>query len=142
MSESKVEHITPREAYELMEKEPAAAFIDVRSDMEYLFIGHPIGAVNIPWIEEPDFVVNPNFERDVRKLILGGVIEYADHDSVPVILICRSGNRSEEAGTLLIAQGFKNVYNVTDGFEGELDDNHHRSKLGGWRFEGLPWEQC
>ena len=142
MSEPKVEQISPREAYELLQKEPAAAFIDVRSDMEYLFIGHPIGSVNIPWIEEPDFVVNPNFEREVRKLILGGVIEYGDHDSVPVILICRSGNRSEEAGTLLISQGFKNVYNVTEGFEGELNDDHHRSTLGGWRFEGLPWEQC
>ena len=142
MSEYQVEHISPREAHELLQKEPAAAFIDVRSDMEYLFIGHPIGAVNIPWIDEPDFVVNPNFERDVRKLILGGVIEYTDHDSVPVILICRSGNRSEEAGNLLISQGFKHVYNVTDGFEGELDDDHHRSTRGGWRFEGLPWEQC
>ena len=142
MSETKVEHISPREAYDLLQKEPAAAFIDVRSDMEYLFIGHPIGAVNIPWIDEPDFVVNPDFEREVRKLILGGVIEYTDHDSVPVILICRSGNRSEEAGNLLISQGFQHVYNVTDGFEGELDDDHHRSTLGGWRFSGLPWEQC
>ena len=24
----------------------------------------------------------------------------------------------------------------------KLDENHHRSTLGGWRFRGLPWEQC
>jgi rhodanese-related sulfurtransferase len=142
MSESKVQHISAQEAFDLMKKEPSTAFIDVRSDMEYLFIGHPVGAVNIPWIDEPDFVINPDFEREVRKLILGGVIASSAHDSVPVVLICRSGNRSEEAGNLLIEHGFKHVYNIVHGFEGELDDQHHRSTIGGWRFDGLPWEQC
>ncbi|MCC7217950.1 MAG: rhodanese-like domain-containing protein, partial [Burkholderiales bacterium] len=33
------------------------------------------------------------------------------------------------------------VYNVLDGFEGPLDDRHHRGAKSGWRFEGLPWEQ-
>ena len=142
MSQNKVEHISAADAHALVQREPAAAFIDVRSDMEYLFIGHPVGAVNIPWIDEPDFVINPNFERDVRRLILGGIIESSEHDSVPVVLICRSGNRSAEAGNLLIEHGFNRVYNVEHGFEGELDEDHHRSTLGGWRFEGLPWEQC
>jgi len=142
MSKSKVQHISATEAFELMQKEPSTAFIDVRSDMEYLFIGHPVGAVNIPWINEPDFVINPDFEREVRKLILGGIIASSAHDSVPVVLICRSGNRSEEAGNLLIEHGFKHVNNIRQGFEGELDEHHHRSTIGGWRFEGLPWEQC
>ena len=75
-------------------------------------------------------------------LILGGVIQSAEHDSVPVVLICRSGNRSDEAGKLLIEHGFKHVYNIVHGFEGELDDDHHRSTVTGWRFDGLPWEQC
>ena len=142
MTENCVKHITAREAHDMLGHEPNAAFIDVRSDMEYLCIGHPVGAVNIPWIDEPDYVINPNFEREVRKLILGGVIASAEHDSVPVILICRSGNRSSEAGNLLIEHGFKRVYNVIDGFEGELDEKHHRSTLGGWLYDGLPWEQC
>lgn len=142
MSNQQVTHISAKEAWELLEKEPNAAFIDVRSDMEFLFIGHPKGAVNIPWIEEPDFNINPNFEREVRKLILGGVIESSEHNGVPVVLICRSGNRSAEAGNLLLEHGFKHVYNIEQGFEGELDDDHHRSTLGGWRFDKLPWEQC
>ncbi len=142
MSKPKVKHISATEASELIQKEPRVAFIDVRSDMEFLFIGHPKGAVNIPWIEEPDFNINPNFEREVRKLILGGVIESSEHSSVPVILICRSGNRSEEAGKLLLEHDFKQVYNIEHGFEGALDDDHHRSTLSGWRFDNLPWEQC
>ena len=142
MAKSKLQHISAKQAFELFKKEPATAFIDVRSDMEYLFIGHPVGAVNTPWIDEPDFVINPNFERDVRRLILGGIIENSEHQSVHVILICRSGNRSAEAGNLLIEHGFRHVYNIEHGFEGELDDDHHRSTLGGWRYEGLPWEQC
>jgi len=142
MSKSQVTHISATEAWKIIQKEPKVAFIDVRSDMEYLFIGHPIGAVNIPWITEPDWVVNPDFVRDVRKLVLGGIIESPEHHSVPVILICRSGNRSDEAGKLLVGNGFTRVYNVIQGFEGELDEHHHRSTLGGWRYEQLPWEQC
>ncbi len=142
MATSKLTQINPKQASELIQKEPNVVFVDVRSDMEYLFIGHPKGAVNIPWIDEPDFVINPHFVRDIRKLILGGVIDSPEHHAAPVLLICRSGKRSEEAGNLLIENGFKRVYNIEHGFEGELNDEHHRSTLGGWRFENLPWEQC
>ena len=142
MPKTQVNHISAQKAWEIIQKEPSVAFIDVRSDMEYLFIGHPKGAVNIPWITEPDWVVNPDFVRETRKLILGGIIDSPEHHSVPVILICRSGNRSDEAGKLLVENGFKRVYNIEHGFEGELDENHHRSTLGGWRFDKLPWEQC
>ena len=142
MKEHKVNQISALEASELLRKEPNAAFVDVRSDMEFLFIGHPVGAVNIPWIEEPDWIINPNFVRDIRKLILGGVIDTPAHHGVPVVLICRSGKRSDEAGQLLIENGFHRVYNIEEGFEGELNEEHKRSTLGGWRFDKLPWEQC
>ena len=142
MTQNKVNHINTQKAWELLQKEPKVAFIDVRSDMEYLFIGHPTGAVNIPWIAEPDWIINPDFVREVRKLVLGGIIESPEHHSVPVLLICRSGNRSDEAGKLLIENGFTRVYNIEQGFEGELDGDHHRSTLGGWRHDNLPWEQC
>ena len=74
--------------------------------------------------------------------MLGGVgLEEHDTDA-PVLLICRSGKRSLEAGKALIDNGFADVYNIAEGFEGELDEAHHRSTTGGWRFHGLPWEQC
>ena len=59
-----------------------------------------------------------------------------------MVLICRSGVRSLEAGKALVEAGINDVYNVAEGFEGQLDDKHHRSSVGGWRFHGLPWEQC
>jgi len=142
MTKYNVNHLSAQKAWDLIQKEPKVAFIDVRSDMEYLFIGHPSGSVNIPWIEEPNWEVNPHFVRDVRKLVLGGVIDSPEHHSVPVLLICRSGNRSDEAGKLLVENGFKRVYNIVQGFEGELDENHQRGTIAGWRFDNLPWEQC
>ncbi len=139
---SEVQSVTPAEAYRLVEKDQRVVLIDVRSSMEFLFVGHPRGSVHVPWIDEPDWIVNPDFVTEVRKVMLGGV-GMDDHGSdAPVVLICRSGKRSLEAGKLLIVRGFIEVYNVSEGFEGELDDSHHRSTRGGWRFHGLPWEQC
>lgn len=139
---SKLKSLTSRQAWDLLQETPRAVLIDVRSNMEYLFVGHPAGAIHVPWIDEPDWIINPHFETDVRKLMLGGVSCDTDSGCAPIILICRSGKRSKEAGERLLEHGFTEVYNVTDGFEGELDEHHHRSTLGGWRFEGLPWEQC
>ena len=143
MSNNDLNIISATQAAELLHQDPQAVFIDVRSHMEYLFIGHPTCAVNIPWIDEPDWVVNPDFVRELRQLLLGG-LRHGDGNGhgVAVLLICRSGKRSVEAGNLLLNEGFENVYSIAEGFEGELDDHHHRSSLGGWRFEGLPWEQC
>jgi len=144
MSDKKqVKTLTPKQAWQMSQDNPRAVLIDVRSNMEFLFIGHPAGAINIPWIDEPDWKVNPHFAAEVRKVLLGGVSCHGgDWDCAPVLLICRSGKRSLEAGELLLREGLSEVYNVEDGFEGELDDHHHRSTLGGWRHEGLPWEQC
>lgn len=36
----------------------------------------------------------------------------------PVILICRSGNRSQSAARFLTQQGYKTVYNVREGIRG------------------------
>ncbi|MFO7592859.1 MAG: rhodanese-like domain-containing protein [Pseudomonadota bacterium] len=142
MTQEEVKTLTPRQAWELMQNDPRAVLVDVRSNMEFLFVGHPKGAVHIPWIDEPDWEVNPHFVRQVRELMLGGVICDSDEGCAPVILICRSGKRSLEAGRALVENGFSKVCNIAEGFEGELDEEHHRSTLGGWRFEELPWEQC
>ena len=138
---TKLKTITSLQAWDICQKDPRALLVDVRSSMEYLFVGHPQGALHVPWIDEPDWVVNENFATEIRKLALGGLKE-SSTDDVPIILICRSGNRSDEAGKVLIEAGIRNVYHIDEGFEGKLDENHHRSTLGGWRFHGLPWEQC
>ncbi|MDX1345758.1 MAG: rhodanese-like domain-containing protein, partial [Sedimenticolaceae bacterium] len=92
--------------------------------------------------DEPDWDINPHFVTEVRKLMLGGQSCDAEDGCAPVILICRSGKRSKEAGRALSDAGLKNVFHVDEGFEGELNEHHQRSSIGGWRFHGLPWEQC
>ena len=101
--------------------------------MEFLFIGHPVGAIHIGWMEDPDWDINPNFEKE---------IEAEQTNNSPIIMICRSGNRSEKAGIQLLEAGLSNIYHVSDGFEGDRDDNNHRGTTNGWRFYDLPWEQC
>ena len=139
---AEVKTVTPIEAWELMRENQRVVLIDVRSSMEYLFVGHARGSVHVPWIDAPSWTVNPNFVTEVRKVMLGGIGIGEHADDAPVLLICRSGKRSLEAGKLLINNGFSDVYNVAEGFEGELDEHHHRSTVGGWRYHDLPWEQC
>ncbi len=141
MTPPKVPTLTPQKAYKLLQEDPRSLLIDVRSSMEYLMVGHPVGAIHIPWLDEPDWTPNPRFVTQVRELLLGGAT-CADSDCPAIILICRSGRRSAEAGAVLLENGLKRVYNIVDGFEGPLDENHHRSTIGGWRHAGLPWEQC
>jgi len=126
-------HLTPKQAYDFLRKSPEAVFVDCRSEMEYLFVGHPVGAILIPWNDGPNWEVNPEFVGHVKK---------AASQNRPVVLICRSGNRSVDAGLALEKAGLTDVYNVLHGFEGELDDGHHRSTQSGWRYDGLPWAQC
>jgi rhodanese-related sulfurtransferase len=128
-----MKHLTPKEAYEFLRGHPDAVFIDCRSEMEFLFVGHPVGAMMIPWNDGPEWEINPHFVAHVKK---------ATSINRPVVLICRSGNRSVDAGKALEEAGFTDVYNVLHGFEGELDDKHRRNSISGWRFDGLPWEQC
>ena len=130
------------QAHELLESDARAVLIDIRSTMEHLFVGHPTGSVHIAWIDEPDWTVNPHFVTEVRQLMLGGASCIEGEGCAPIVLICRSGKRSLEAGQALLDAGLPAVYHVEDGFEGDLDEDHHRSSTGGWRFHGLPWQQC
>ncbi len=131
-----VGHLEPKQTYEFLRKNPDALFIDCRSEMEYLFVGHPIGALHVAWNDGPDWEVNPHFIGQVKKLA------GANHAERPIVLICRSGNRSKEAGQALERNGFARVYNVLNGFEGPLSEKHQRNVVSGWRHDGLPWEQC
>lgn len=131
-----MKHLPAKQALDFLRNHPDALFIDCRSEMEYLFVGHPVGALHVRWNDGPDWAVNAHFVGQVKKLA------GAEHATRPVLLICRSGNRSQEAGEELERAGFTTVFNVEHGFEGELDEQRHRNTRAGWRFEGLPWEQC
>lgn len=133
--------LMPLEASRLLQDEPETLLVDVRSSMEYLMIGHPVGAVHVAWLDEPDWTPNPRFIPQLRELMLGGS-RCIDGNCPAAILICRSGRRSQEAGQEMLKAGFVRVYYVDGGFEGPLDAQHRRSTVAGWRHAGLPWEQC
>jgi rhodanese-related sulfurtransferase len=129
-----MKHVLPTAAWAMLQAQPDAVLIDVRMEIESLYVGRPPGAINVPWYEYPDLTPHP--EQFVK--LVGA--EVADK-TAPVLLICRSGKRTLDAGLALEAAGYTDVYNVLHGFEGELNDQFHRSTVSGWRFDGLPWEQ-
>ena len=130
-----MKHLTPLETWDYLQAHRHALFVDVRMEIEYLYVGHPPGVVHVPWYEYPEMQVHPQaFVLQVRR-------EAAGDPSRPVVLICRSGKRTVDAGLALEAAGFAEVVNVLHGFEGELDEHFQRGRLNGWRHDGLPWEQ-
>ena len=129
-----MKHLTPRQTWDYLQAHPDALFVDVRMEIEYLYVGHPPGVVHVAWYEYPEMRAHPErFVAQVRRE--GGTPER------PVVLLCRSGKRTVDAGLALEAAGFTEVVNVLHGFEGDLDEHFQRGRLNGWRSEGLPWEQ-
>ncbi len=126
--------LDPRAAWTLLQQNPEAVLVDCRTEIEFMYVGHPLGAEHVAWQDGPDWEIDPEFVDKVKRLVRKDL-------SRPVLLICRSGHRSACAGDALEMAGFSNVINVVEGFEGPLDENYHRGKLGGWRFRGLPWQQ-
>ena len=130
-----MKNLTPLQTWDYLQSRPDALFVDVRMEIEYLYVGHPPGVVHLPWYEYPQMQVQPQaFVEQVRR-------EAQGDRSRPVVLIYRSGTRTVEAGLALEAAGFAEVVNVLHGFEGDLDDRLQRGHLNGWRHDGLPWEQ-
>jgi rhodanese-related sulfurtransferase len=133
--------INPQEAHKILQQENGALLIDVRSSIEYSFVGHPLNAINIPIKEPPNWNVQLRFIEQVRESLVADVVDNNQSGDVPLLVLCRSGQRSALAGEILIEGGFTNVFNVLNGFEGDKNKNGHRNTINGWRFQGLPWEQ-
>ena len=129
-----MKHLQPKDAWDYLRQHPDALFVDVRMEIESLYVGRPPGVVNVPWYEYPDLLPDPQKFADA-------VAQEALSKTQPVLLICRSGKRTLDAGRALEAAGFNEVINIMHGFEGELNEQFHRSTCNGWRFDGLPWEQ-
>lgn len=129
-----MQHLDPHAAHLFLQQTPEAILVDCRTEIEHMYVGHPIGAEHVAWQEGPDWEIDPDFAARVKRLVKGELAR-------PVLLICRSGVRSLAAGEALEAAGFTQVVNVLEGFEGPLDEDFHRGTLGGWRYRGLPWQQ-
>ena len=129
-----MKNLQPKEAYDWLQTHADALFVDVRMEIESLYVGRPPGVVNVPWYDYPD--LQPNAQNFAKI-----VADEATSKDQPLLLICRSGQRTIAAGKVLVDAGFTDVQHVVHGFEGELNEQFKRSTLSGWRFDGLPWEQ-
>lgn len=131
-------NVDPSEAYAALQADPDAVLVDVRTSAEWSYVGVPdltqIGKQVIPleWQRFPDGALNMDFVEQLRD---SGVVEGA-----PIYFLCRSGVRSAAAAEVATAAGLGPAYNVSDGFEGPLDHDGHRT-VGGWKVAGLPWRQ-
>ncbi|MDR7090073.1 rhodanese-like domain-containing protein [Cellvibrio fibrivorans] len=109
-----------------------AHLVDVRAAEERKFVGHVPNTLHVAWQTGPALIKNPRFVRELENKL--------PKDAV-ILLLCRSGKRSAAAAANATTAGFKNVFNVREGFEGDLDDRQQRGTNGGWRQRGLPWVQ-
>ena len=128
-----IENLDPKQAWALLQDDPNAVLIDVRTAIEHSFVGHPPKAIHVAWKEFPGMQLNHAFVDQVKQ--------HAEDKSAPVLLLCRSGVRSVDAAKALEEAGYERLINILEGFEGPLDEQKHRGNQGGWRFHGLPWEQ-
>lgn len=138
-------YVTSAEAYEMWKAEPnGVKIIDVRTPEEFAFVGHAEMAWNIPLA----FVTykreagktqhgvrwNPDFVNEVKGL--SGLDD-------TLLVTCRSGDRGAMAVNQLAAAGFTNVFNITDGVEGDKVDDpgsvfHGKRMRNGWK-NSAPW---
>jgi rhodanese-related sulfurtransferase len=123
--------VDPDEAWKLFIN-GQAHLVDVRAAEERKFVGHVPNTLHVAWQTGPALIKNPRFLRELDNKL--------SKDSI-ILFLCRSGKRSAAAAASATAAGFKNVFNVREGFEGDLDDRPQRGASGGWRQRGLPWVQ-
>jgi len=144
-------YLTPQEAYDMKQKEGAKVlFIDVRTPEELYFVGYPtVVDKNIPFA----YINYSKFKKNKE----GKVVKFASKKNdkfleqfeatlkekglgkdAPVILMCRSGKRAAKTAKILNKAGYKNVYNLDQGFEGDKDKNKHRT-VNGWKNANLPY---
>jgi rhodanese-related sulfurtransferase len=146
------QYLTSQEAAGFVAKhQPRAIFLDVRTAAEEAFLGMPTAVdANVPYMVQPEFPIwddarenfklenNPDFIPEVRRRLGAKGLNQDD----PVVLICRSGDRSAAAANVLVEAGFTNVYTVVDGYEGDLAKDGPtvgQRSVDGWKNARLPW---
>jgi len=123
--------VPPKLAFDLLSA-GAAQLVDVRTAEERKFVGHVPGSLHVAWASGTSLTRNPRFVRE---------LEAKTGKTATILLLCRSGKRSALAAEAAAQAGFTRVFNVLEGFEGEIDSQQHRGGNDGWRSHGLPWIQ-
>jgi len=125
-------------------------FLDLRTPEELLFVGVPDGIDgSVPfgimyydkWDEKKStYIRNPN--PDFLSQFELRAMDKGSEKSDPILLICRSGDRSALGADFLARHGYTNVWSVVDGFEGDFakdGPNKGKRTVNGWKNSGLPW---
>jgi rhodanese-related sulfurtransferase len=110
-----------------------AVLVDVRTPEELKFVGRVPGSLNVAWATGTSLTRNPRFVRELEAKV--------PDKNQRLLLLCRSGKRSALALEAAVKAGFKHASNISEGFEGELDAQGQRGRVGGWRLHHLPWVQ-
>jgi rhodanese-related sulfurtransferase len=130
--------VKPSQAYAALRSDADAVLVDVRTAAEWSYVGLPdlseIGkqAVLLEWQRFPDGRLNTSFVEQLQGAGIGA--------GVPIYFLCRSGVRSAAAAMAVTAAGLGPAYNISEGFEGPIGQDGHRS-VAGWKADGLPWSQ-
>jgi len=123
--------VPPQLAWELASA-GEAVLVDVRTSEERKFVGHVPGSQHVAWATGTALTRNPRFVRELEVKV---------GKQATILLLCRSGKRSALAAQAAAQAGFTRVFNILEGFEGEIDLDKHRGSKDGWRFHKLPWVQ-
>lgn len=129
--------LMPDKVYNALTEAEDSLLIDCRTRAEWVYVGIPDLSQTkgelalVEWVDITG-QQNVNFVAQCQ--------EHASKDT-QIFVICRSGVRSAAACMTLIENGYQHVYNVTGGFEGDLDSHNHRGHLNGWKYQQLPWKQ-
>ena len=124
-----IPQLTPTDAHDVLQRNPAAIYLDVRTEAEFE-AGHPAGARNVPIVffdpatRQPK--LNPDFLATVRRHL---------PPATKLVIGCQSGGRSQRACEILADAGYTDVANVSGGFGGAREHG-----VRGWRDLGLPVE--
>jgi rhodanese-related sulfurtransferase len=134
-----VKNVAPAQTWEALAKDPAARLVDVRTDVEWANIGVPDLSktgkepILISWQVAPTMQRNEAFEAQLQQAGL--------QPDDKIYFLCRSGVRSLAAAEAARAVGYKNVFNIADGFEGPPDASGQRGTTAGWQADKLPWRR-
>ena len=84
----------------------------MRTKPELLYVGKVPGSVAVEWQTYPGSRENPEFLAELAAAV---------PKDTPVMFLCRSGARSNAAAEAATRAGWKEAYNVLEGFEGDKD---------------------
>jgi rhodanese-related sulfurtransferase len=138
-----IDDVAVKDVWERLSSDAGAALVDVRTRAEWTYVGLPdLSSIGrkpflVEWQNFPEGKIDHSFTtRLAAALTSAGIGRDAE-----VFFICRSGGRSRSAALAMAAAGYSRCRNVADGFEGPLDPQRHRGRIGGWKSAGLPWAQ-